>query len=173
MNKSDYVITNIVAFGVGSIHSIFGDGEDGEWINQYQESSAGQLAAILTLSEVLGEPGKPLPCVIQEPAYSSVEKVWLKSLGFEVVDDPDTFARVNLESLVFAVNTIMEIGWWLSRGTAPAAIISLDWCNRSCTITWPDDDSFPVRTPDSLIFSNPAPWANWLSIHFGFLVEEC
>jgi hypothetical protein len=91
-------ITNIVALGVGSLHQALGDG----YSSDCKENGAMlQLAVLMTFREVLGGtssvllkelveicqltciqgPGQPLPCTLQDPAYSKLEKQYLGNLG--------------------------------------------------------------------------------------------
>jgi len=72
-----------------------------------------------------------LPCVIQDPAYSAVEKECLRSLGFQCVDDPDAFSCIGEGSLLFSVGTYWHMMKRVSTGPWPAALV----CNsRICDI---------------------------------------
>lgn len=66
-----------------------------------------QIASIMTIRETLGgkstnllnkisgvprltliqDPGSPLPCTLQDPAYSKLDRQYLQSLGFGIADD--------------------------------------------------------------------------------------
>jgi hypothetical protein len=73
---------------------------------------------------------KPLPCVIQDPDCSALETEYLNSLGLEVVLDPDIFAKIETESLVYFRGTYLSLAWWTSDGTWPRAMVTEDWSNR-------------------------------------------
>jgi hypothetical protein len=70
-----------------------------------------------------------LPIVAQDPAYSELEKTFLRSLGITVVDDPDAFSSINSGSLVFHIATHFDLAWWISTGSWPVAMICNDWGN--------------------------------------------
>lgn len=71
----------------------------------------------------------PLPCVVQDPAYSELEKVYLRLLDLEVVDDPDAYSRIDADSLVFYFGGYFEFAWWIAEGLWPAVMITNDWGN--------------------------------------------
>jgi hypothetical protein len=70
-----------------------------------------------------------LPIVAQDPAYSELEKSFLRSLSITVVDDPDAFSSINSGSLVFHIATYFDLAWWISTGSWPVAMICNDWGN--------------------------------------------
>jgi FPC/CPF motif-containing protein YcgG len=45
------------------------------------------------------EAGNSLLCVVQDPAYSALEKSFLRTLSLNVVDDPDAFSCIDAGSL--------------------------------------------------------------------------
>ncbi len=97
------------------------------------------------LLTVLLEEGKPLPCVIQDPAYSAVEKECLRALGFRCVDDPDAFSSIDNGSLLFSVGTYWHMLKRVSMGPWPAALV----CNgRMCNNA--TNNHVSERNPDSI-----------------------
>lgn len=81
------------------------------------------------------ETGKPLPCVIQDPASSELEKEYLHFLGLDAVDDPDAFSRINDNSLVLHIGSYFFIAWWICDGTWPTAMVCSDWGNADPHLT--------------------------------------
>ena len=73
-----------------------------------------------------------VPCLSQEPFYSTHDKQLLRSIGIEPVDDPDGFLSIDSRSLVcewctydFVIRKISERPW-------PAAMItSIDKAERA------------------------------------------
>ncbi|KAI9761331.1 MAG: hypothetical protein M4579_001121 [Chaenotheca gracillima] len=114
-------VTNIVGLGIGSLHECFEKG--------IAERTGLQLAAALTIRDTLGGSTGPLTCVVQDPVYSTLEKDYLRSIGLEVVDDPDAFSRINAETLVINISTYFEMDWWIADGIWPAAMVTNDWEN--------------------------------------------
>lgn len=54
------------------------------------------------------ETGKLLPCIIQDICYSDLDKQFLRSLDFTVVDDPDAFSLINANSLALNIGTLSK-----------------------------------------------------------------
>lgn len=73
------------------------------------------------------EPGKPLPCVIQDPVYSKLDKEFLTSLDLQVVDDPDAFDKIDSGTFVLRVGDYAHMSRWICDGVWPAAMFSNDW----------------------------------------------
>jgi hypothetical protein len=96
------------------------------------------------------EPGKPLPCVIQDPAYSKRDHEYLRTIGFESVYDPDAFGCINSETLVFSIGTYYRMFWEMSQGPQPAAFVCEDFvgwtADLGCTYTYDEDDN-AIETP--------------------------
>lgn len=82
--------------------------------------------------------------MIQDPAYSELEKEYLRSLGFEVVDDPDVFARIDANSLVFHISTYLSIAWWIFDGVWPAAMVTSDWGNAGSILSMNYPSHYPT-----------------------------
>ncbi len=132
-------VTILVALGIGTLHR-----EE----RTRPEKSFLQLAALLTIRASLSGNSSPrpcqstvlilplppdskdtVPCFIQNPSYSELEKSFLPSLNLKVVDDPDAFSCIDAGSLVFNIGTYMDLAWWISIGIWPAAMITNDWGN--------------------------------------------
>ena len=94
----------------------------------------------------LAEPGKPLPCIIQDPVYSKTCKEILTSLGLRVVDDPDAFSLINSSSLVYFLGTPACVPRWVSLGPRPLAL----FCQDHSDLRWRFGRSHPDRWFDSV-----------------------
>ncbi|CAG8951671.1 hypothetical protein HYFRA_00005471 [Hymenoscyphus fraxineus] len=124
-------ITNVMILGSGSMDPPFVDPElhTQLQIDFYKDldtpRTAKQIAATIKISEVLGEPGNPLPITAQEIVYSNLEKEYLATrLGITVVDDPDAFPLINNGTLIFAVGAPVNLFYWISQGKWPGAMIT-------------------------------------------------
>lgn len=123
---------------------------------------------------------RPLPCVIQDPAYSTVEKEYLRSLGFQCVDDPDAFSCIDEGSLLFSVGTYWHMLKRVSTGPWPAALVCNDgMCNNTNDnhvsqgnrnsvknmIKGCDDEHFPYRC-----YANP--WTKGVMLYWRKVAEN-
>lgn len=92
-----------ICLGLGSF-----DPEDGSW--QIRRRSHIQLAAFRTLVDCLEGPSKqPIRCIFQEPCFTSGDKQFLESLGYEIVDSPKGFEEVSDDCLLFGVHLYRDI----------------------------------------------------------------
>ncbi|KAG9237518.1 hypothetical protein BJ875DRAFT_519644 [Amylocarpus encephaloides] len=113
-------ITNVVGMAMGSL-SIITSYTAVDWM---RERSALQTAGLITISEILGEPGAPLPVVVQDPMNSLRDKEFFSSqLEFKPLDHPDGFSAIDSGSLVLHIVTPAEMDYWIACGQRPAAII--------------------------------------------------
>jgi hypothetical protein len=92
------------------------------------------LEYCLQEADELGDGERPLPCVIQDPGYSTLEQKYLESLGLEVVLDPDIFSKIQTDSLVYSIGTHPSVAWWVSDGIWPRAMITGDWLNMGSSV---------------------------------------
>ncbi|KAG4432718.1 hypothetical protein IFR05_011796 [Cadophora sp. M221] len=128
--SSKFSITNIVALGLGSHHPAYQGVPRNEIDSTMPYRTGYILAVVMMIREVFGEENQPLPCVIQDICYSGVDKYFLKTLDFTVVDDPDALGLINANTLVFHIGTYVRVAWWICAGTWPAAIITEKyWAN--------------------------------------------
>ncbi|KAI1137674.1 hypothetical protein F5Y05DRAFT_77497 [Hypoxylon sp. FL0543] len=96
-------ITQAVCFGLGSF-----DPEDGSWDSRRRAHV--QLAALLCMVEQLQRDNpEPIRCVFQEPIFNAVDKEFIRGLGYEVVDSPVGFERVNSSTLVFGIHLYRDV----------------------------------------------------------------
>lgn len=74
---------------------------------QSNASSAFQHALLLTVRDLIRDKtGKDIPCYVQDPANTDIDKSGLERLGIQVLDDPCGFLEVDDSSVVcsFAPN---------------------------------------------------------------------
>lgn len=117
--KDNLKVKNVIGLATGSLHAT---GDKGEMNGN---AGAFQLAALVTISEVLGEGDLRLPIIVQDPAYSSIDREFLTDyLEFKVVDDPDVFPRITRESVVLNIASNLTIHTWMTQGEWPAAMVT-------------------------------------------------
>jgi hypothetical protein len=109
-------VDNVVVLGLGSLQSARREG---------RRASATQLAALQTLTKTLGEE-KELKVILQEPQFTALDKEFLKSLGYEVVEDPAAFSQITESSLVYAIHCYAQVYKAVSKGSRPAVLIGTD-----------------------------------------------
>ncbi|CZR63137.1 uncharacterized protein PAC_13034 [Phialocephala subalpina] len=118
-------IENIIILGLGSLQTSRREG---------RRTSATQLAALQTILEILREADgttaagdrKDLPVVLQDPQYTEIDKAFLSSLGYKVVDDPEAFKEVTEGSLVYAIHCYGPVYKSISEGPRPRVFIGTD-----------------------------------------------
>ncbi|KAI9050640.1 hypothetical protein LZ554_005798 [Drepanopeziza brunnea f. sp. 'monogermtubi'] len=121
LKKDGPKITNIVALELGSHHIVNPDAESRE----IDPSTGMKLALLMHMRRILSpQEGKLLPCVIQDPTYSRLDKEFLRENRFNVVDDPDAFSMINANSLVMNMDNEVSRSWWICDGTWPAVLIT-------------------------------------------------
>ncbi|KAK3359596.1 hypothetical protein B0T25DRAFT_103196 [Lasiosphaeria hispida] len=79
-----WAITKAMAFGLGSFSNICPCGDP----TMHSERSLNQLAAFLTIVEQIQEKNRfTVKMFAQDPEFNSSEKMFLKNLGFQVIED--------------------------------------------------------------------------------------
>jgi hypothetical protein len=112
-------VENVVFLGMGSLQSSRREG---------RRASATQLAALQTIITSLGaEIGSKV--VLQDPQYTALDKEFLLSLGYGVVDDPDAFKEIGERSLVYAIHCYAKVYKAVSDGKRPKVLIGTDVAN--------------------------------------------
>jgi hypothetical protein len=76
------------------------------------------------MNEVGG--GEKLQCVFQDPQFTDLDKEFLTSLGYTVVDDPEAFSKITEHSLVYAIHCYADVYKSVSKGPRPAAMVGTD-----------------------------------------------
>ncbi|KAG0650536.1 hypothetical protein D0Z07_3035 [Hyphodiscus hymeniophilus] len=74
--------------------------------------------------EACGE--RKLPCVFQDPQFTDLDKEFLSSLGYSVVEDPLAFGHITEKSLVYAIHCYAQVYKSVAEGPRPAVVIGTD-----------------------------------------------
>ena len=90
-------VGKIIGIGLGAL--------SGGGIQSSASSSAYQHALPLTLRETLAKPQRQrhIPCYVQDPAYSTLDKAVLNDSGFTVLEDPNGFVEIDEDSAVISL----------------------------------------------------------------------
>jgi hypothetical protein len=126
-------VGNVVVLGLGSLQSARREG---------RRASYTQLAALRTIISVLGvfhspfvieflsNPaqgnGQPLPCVLQDPQFTDLDKEFFFSLGWKILEDPEAFGKITGESLVYAIHCYADVYRKVGEGPRPAVLVGTD-----------------------------------------------
>ncbi|KAL8716217.1 MAG: hypothetical protein Q9220_000122 [cf. Caloplaca sp. 1 TL-2023] len=114
----DTHITKVVAFAIGSLHSVK---------ERSRRASNIQLAVLLTIIECVNkgkESSQHVRCYLQEPFLSKLDQGLLESRGITVIDDPKGFELVDQGTLVYMQNTYAYLYCTINKGPWPAVMIS-------------------------------------------------
>jgi hypothetical protein len=109
-------VENVVFLGMGSLQSSRREG---------RRASATQLAALQTIITSLGEENGS-KVILQDPQYTALDKEFLTSLGYGVVEDPEAFKEIGEGSLVYAIHCYAKVYKAVSDGKRPKALIGTD-----------------------------------------------
>jgi hypothetical protein len=67
-----------------------------------------------------------LSCIFQDPQFTDLDKEFLTSLGYTVVEDPLAFAKITEKSLVYAIHCYAQVYKSVAEGPRPALLIGTD-----------------------------------------------
>ena len=109
-------VENVVFLGMGSLQSSRREG---------RRASATQLAALQTIITSLGDDNGS-KVILQDPQYTTLDKEFLISLGYEVVEDPEAFREIGEGSLVYAIHCYAKVYKAVSDGKRPRVLIGTD-----------------------------------------------
>lgn len=112
--KGKRSVDNVVLLGLGSLQSSRREG---------RRSSATQLAALQTIIQVLGGDVK---LVAQDPQFTDVDKEFLTSFGYTVVEDPKAFTSIGQGSMVYAIHCYARVYKAVSEAPRPVLLIGTD-----------------------------------------------
>ncbi|KAH7395941.1 hypothetical protein BKA64DRAFT_73404 [Cadophora sp. MPI-SDFR-AT-0126] len=114
--EKDRKIENVIVLGLGSLQSARREG---------RRSSATQLAALQTIVDGL-ESNTERQIVFQDPQFTRMDKEFLTTLGYKIVEDPDAFAEVGEGSLVYAIHCYAQVYKSVAERPRPAVLIGTD-----------------------------------------------
>jgi hypothetical protein len=110
-------INNVVGLACGSLS------------RPYRYNSAVQHALLITVKNWLETNGldeKELSCYAQDPEYTDVDRRILHDVGFQVVDDPDGFLKVDEQSIVLSIAANIPVKHIIADIARPAIVIWLE-----------------------------------------------
>jgi len=128
-------IDSVVCLGLGSLQNARREG---------RRASFTQLAALKTIISSMGmfpqphyimngqlctktnDQGLSVPCVLQDPQFTALDKEFLTSLGYEVLSDPDAFARIMEGTLVYAIHCYADVYRTVNEGVKPRVLVGTD-----------------------------------------------
>jgi hypothetical protein len=111
-------IRKIVAFALGSLRYNVVNGS----LNVARPAT--QHAMVLGIASVLREThGREIKCYLQDPIYNSVDKEFLESKGFTILQDPKGFLEVDEETLVVSISPNVPVKQIIADMPWPAAMI--------------------------------------------------
>ena len=64
--------------------------------------------------------------MFQDPQFTDLDKEFLSSLGYTVVDDPLAFEHITESSLVYAIHCYGQVYKSIADGPRPAVVIGTD-----------------------------------------------
>ena len=79
-----------------------------------------QLANSLAAGE------QKLQCIFQDPQFTDLDKEFITSLGYTVVEDPAAFGQVAENTLVYAIHCYADVYKIVSEGPRPAIMVGTD-----------------------------------------------
>ncbi|KAH8821914.1 hypothetical protein F5884DRAFT_106048 [Xylogone sp. PMI_703] len=111
-------VRNVVCLGLGSLQSSRREG---------RRASHTQLAALKSvLDQFQSTTNETLQCFFQDPQFTPLDKEFLVSLGYTVVEDPIAFSHVDEHTLVYAIHCYADVYAALSKGPRPTILIGTD-----------------------------------------------
>lgn len=126
--KTTIKINKVIGFSFGSIAR-----------NEYSIRSAFQHALAVTLRETVSQKYESkledIPCYVQDPIYTDIDRLLLDTHGVQVLDDPDGFLEVDNSSLVISCGSNAPIKQIVSDIAYPAAIV-WDTMQKNDTSIW-------------------------------------
>ncbi|KAH8170428.1 SRR1 domain-containing protein [Sarocladium implicatum] len=142
-------VGKIIGFGLGALFE--------RGIQSYASASAHQHALLLTLRETLSKSQRQrcIPCYVQDPAYSVLDKAILRDSGFTVVEDPNGFVEVDEDSAVISLFPdcpVKEIVFNLAK---PALIIWKTVEHNQDEASSSTSQHAPAATPSVYVFLLP------------------
>lgn len=112
-------VKKIVAFACGSLAQSHLD------VSSFERSLT-QHALLLALRQLLATLGpqqRPMPCFVQDPSYTDVDRQVLADHGIVVLEDPDGFLEVDETALIVSVAATVPIKQIVTDIARPVAMI--------------------------------------------------
>lgn len=71
--------------------------------------------------------GEPIPCIFQEPVFTSADRDFIAGLGHSVVDSPEACDRVDPDTFLFGIHLYRPIYALALRKCLPALFVGTGW----------------------------------------------
>jgi hypothetical protein len=123
-------------------------------------------------NDLIAEEGHSLPCVVQDPEYSTVDKELLHSIGLACVSDPAAFLIIDSGSLVLSIGTEWSLCKKISLGVWPAALVCSDLVNADTIYTQAASESYRQSTIDMVVECEKQPFAASIAPHVIYWREK-
>ena len=99
-------LTKCICLGLGNFN-IVPSKKEFSWSSGQRDTSLHQMAVLIVLLEILVEGHSIQEVYFQDPAFTKLEKKFLQSLGYTVLEDPAAFEEMSASTFLFAP----FIGW--------------------------------------------------------------
>ena len=94
-------LTKCICLGLGNFNIVPGK-KDASQSGSHPSTSLHQLAVLIVMLQILAEGHSIQEVYFQDPAFTKVEKKFLQSLGYTVLEDPAAFNKMSASTFLFA-----------------------------------------------------------------------
>ena len=109
---SNIKITNCVCLGLGSFTG-----------GKFPETSFFELAALASILEILGEKHEIKRVYVQDPIFNSLDEIFLRGLGYNIVSTPEGFTKIDESTLLFAPHLEWPVYYTALQNVSPSLCI--------------------------------------------------
>ncbi|KAG7008462.1 hypothetical protein G7Y79_00005g016030 [Physcia stellaris] len=109
---SNTSITNCVCLGLGSFTG-----------GKFPETSFFELAALVTILDILGEKHEIKQVYVQDPVFNSLDEAFLSNLGYDIVSTPEGFANIDESTFLFAPHLEWPVYFTALQNVSPSLCI--------------------------------------------------
>ena len=94
-------LTKCICLGLGNFNIVSGK-KDASYSGSQPKTSLHQLAVLIIMLQILVEGHSIQEVYFQDPTFTKVEKRFLQSLGYTVLEDPAAFEEMSTSTFLFA-----------------------------------------------------------------------
>lgn len=144
INKQpNFSITNCICLGLGSMAGIFHDSTHTNVSDakDFDLAPLSQLVAFEFWITILKKRSSIQHVYFQDPQFNAVDKAFLNSLGYEVIDSPASKDLITAETFLYTPYTNMDAIYNTMKGCFPALYIGND-----------------IHYLDFMLVEKPYPW---------------
>ena len=138
-----FSITNCICLGLGSMAAIF-RGSNPTNVNNgkyFDLTPRAQLVAFEFWIQMLKKHNHINHVYFQEPQFNDVDKVFLSSLGYEIIDSPASKDLITAETFLYTPYTNLDVVYHTMKSSFPALYIGND-----------------IHHLDKMLVERPYPW---------------